>query len=967
METSSGICRICSCSGSLSEKLISIHSRDGKSGLVIAAMVEELGGVIVSSEDFRPQEICYDCVQKVTTGYAIRQAIREVEKASTQVVEMLQQATEDDDGAKEEQFVVGSEIKLEQLLEADEDEFGYEYEYLEEEYLSENTVKDHNHDRSVDICRIEFVDVTNRTNKRLAESPTEDMNQQASKKNNIERTYKKTSFVMPKSEVVLRKVDHQNHLLVEVKGDRCCGCSFVGKNRKELLQHSDSEHAIEILGSGNYCPICFYKFNSENTLTRHIDDCRSKSIYVCKACERYFNSPRKIEMHLEQCQGPESSCVVKVSSSNEVDVEYDGEGDGFESQICDEDQSSAVDGSEDESNCGSDWENMVGELEAEGLLMESRVSPEKANRKKHKAELLEQIEDYIKSCDGVPPSNINENRVVRRVFFETFQFVRISGERCCGCTFTCDKRDQLFIHAKEAHGNHEDISFGCFCPICYTNFENNKELSKHINCTTSKYLLICTLCNEAFSGKRSLKYHQEHSEKHRQYVLQPESAEKVFIELNDADVLKAIDRELPELNSKTGNRARANNRSITRHRHLNMPDSQFIIHVDDQQHYEVLTVNGERCCGCGQFFETYDELLQHGRTIHLVENAESLGEYQCDVCFARFEWNRGLLMHRSSRRTVNKLFHCKICNLIFSKQHSIKNHLLQAPNHLSTVVVEDEATGSEDLEGRKLDSTKENSTAKLKPTEPKYHCCLAKCPEEFPNEDLLLAHCVDRHAGKRRENEAERTSQQNVCPGCFKAFENTTCLVWHRVNRFNKQYICRFCGQVFNRWPTFREHEDTVHLGKSTEYPCDKCEKVFRTPQRLKNHQETHSEQKKHVCDVCGANFRNKGVLKRHRRTVHASEYPFACPCCPKKLPTQEQLNAHTRVHTGVKPYACRFCERSFSHFTDRKRHEMSTHTGERPYQCPHCPAAYIRNRELVIHVQKHTDDGTTAAVTVSA
>lgn len=306
METSSGTCRICSCSGSLPGKLTSIHSRDGKNGLVIATMIEDLGGVIVSSEDFRPQEICYDCVQKVTTGYAIRQAIREAEKASTQLVEILQQAT-DSDGAKEEQFVVGSEIKLEQLLEHDQDEFGYEYEYLEEEYLSENTVKDHNPDGSVDICKIEFVDVTSRTNKRLAESPSEDMNQQASKKNNIERTYKKTSFVMPKPEVVLRKIDHQKYLLVEVKGDRCCGCSFVGKNRKELLQHSDGEHAIEILGSGNYCPICFYKFNSENTLTRHIDDCRSKSIYVCKACEQYFNSLRKIDMHLQQCQGPESN------------------------------------------------------------------------------------------------------------------------------------------------------------------------------------------------------------------------------------------------------------------------------------------------------------------------------------------------------------------------------------------------------------------------------------------------------------------------------------------------------------------------------------------------------------------------------------------------------------------------------------------------------------------------------------
>lgn len=39
------------------------------------------------------------------------------------------------------------------------------------------------------------------------------------------------------------------------------------------------------------------------------------------------------------------------------------------------------------------------------------------------------------------------------------------------------------------------------------------------------------------------------------------------------------------------------------------------------------------------------------------------------------------------------------------------------------------------------------------------------------------------------------------------------------------------------------------------------------------------------------------------------------------------------RTHTGQKPYGCRYCERKFSDFGSRIKHERS-HTGERPYIC---------------------------------
>jgi uncharacterized Zn-finger protein len=157
-----------------------------------------------------------------------------------------------------------------------------------------------------------------------------------------------------------------------------------------------------------------------------------------------------------------------------------------------------------------------------------------------------------------------------------------------------------------------------------------------------------------------------------------------------------------------------------------------------------------------------------------------------------------------------------------------------------------------------------------------------------------------------------------------------------------------------------------------------------------------HCASKKWVCNVCGKSYAKKNTWMGHLRN-HSGEEGRIFKCtyenCSKRFAQQNKLNVHLRIHSGVnifkfdskikiltfycfskeRPYACKFCERTFIHYTDHKRHEyihvrlisqvfrnlrnlLSFQTGERPYKCSvdNCLRGFIKKSELTAHERTH-------------
>ncbi|XP_030600833.1 hypermethylated in cancer 1 protein isoform X2 [Archocentrus centrarchus] len=117
-------------------------------------------------------------------------------------------------------------------------------------------------------------------------------------------------------------------------------------------------------------------------------------------------------------------------------------------------------------------------------------------------------------------------------------------------------------------------------------------------------------------------------------------------------------------------------------------------------------------------------------------------------------------------------------------------------------------------------------------------------------------------------------------------------------------------------------------------YRCSTCDKSYKDPATLRQHEKTHWLTRPYPCSICGKKFTQRGTMTRHMRS-HLGLKPFACDSCGMRFTRQYRLTEHMRIHSGEKPYECQVCGGKFA-----------------------------QQRNLISHMKMHSSGGTAGSLT---
>uniref|UniRef100_A0A182W9Q7 C2H2-type domain-containing protein n=1 Tax=Anopheles minimus TaxID=112268 RepID=A0A182W9Q7_9DIPT len=143
-------------------------------------------------------------------------------------------------------------------------------------------------------------------------------------------------------------------------------------------------------------------------------------------------------------------------------------------------------------------------------------------------------------------------------------------------------------------------------------------------------------------------------------------------------------------------------------------------------------------------------------------------------------------------------------------------------------------------------------------------------------------------------------------------------------------------------------------------YKCTVCSKVFRSSEYLVRHRRTHSGERPYQCEICGKNFSTMSYLVIHRRR-HTSERPYKCTSCEKAFVDSRALQEHARLHTGDR-VRCEICQKTYSSVSNLIVHRR-IHSGIHPFECDSCGKSFAQKNALKYHLKKHSKQDQTEPV----
>lgn len=172
---------------------------------------------------------------------------------------------------------------------------------------------------------------------------------------------------------------------------------------------------------------------------------------------------------------------------------------------------------------------------------------------------------------------------------------------------------------------------------------------------------------------------------------------------------------------------------------------------------------------------------------------------------------------------------------------------------------------------------------------------------------------------------------------------------------------CSICDRTFKHPQRMKEHQWIIHLLKRAErpkFPCPVCRWEFGSIQdRNKHRRRLHQGNAGVPCPTCGKEYASSGNLKMHQDIHHPKEGEerpnFPCPDCPAAFALKDSLKKHQQiVHPAEgqeRKYICSICGKETRTPGNLKQHQDLVHPAE-GFPCADCPAIYDNKADLKRH-----------------